>query len=90
MKQLIIFPTGTLKPSDKARLSKEGFIAIEADDPARIVCAVPTAPLATGDDMLMAAMVGAAYTNGGHSAFFMDLHKRMKAREKAAAAGAQP
>jgi len=33
MKQLVIFPKGSLTPKERERISKAGYLAIEADTP---------------------------------------------------------
>ena len=36
MSEVLIFPRGQLTPSDKAKLSKAGFVAVEAGDPSLV------------------------------------------------------
>lgn len=55
MKQLVIFPKGSLSAKDKERMSKEGYLAIEADDPSKIILPMPTLTI-QGDDLLIAAL----------------------------------
>ena len=57
MKQVIIFPRGQLSPEDRCRLRDSGFLAVEADTPRQVVCAVHGAPL----DLFMAALHGARH-----------------------------
>lgn len=54
--QVIIFPRGQLSAKDKERLTKLGIVAVEADDPSKVVSVMPGAPLVSADDMLMAAL----------------------------------
>lgn len=81
MKQLIIFPRGALTPADKKTLSREGYCAIEADDPSKVVLPLPSG-VVTGDMLSMAAMDAMA----GHlrsdvrADFATNLHKALKAR----------
>lgn len=82
MKQLVLFPKGSLSASDKGRLAKEGFCAIECEDPSKVVLAVPGAPLVSCDDLLMSAMTGLAYSARAQQEFAADLLKRMKARDR--------
>lgn len=85
MKTLVLFPTGSLSATEKGRLSKEGFCAVECEAPSRVVTVIPCAPLVSGDDLLMAAMAGVcAQTlndDKHHAAFVTELHRRMKARD---------
>lgn len=55
MKQLVIFPKGALSPKDKERMSREGFLAIEADDPSKVVMPLPSDGV-SGDDMTLCAL----------------------------------
>jgi hypothetical protein len=84
-KQLVVFPRGQLTPQDKERLTKNGFMAVEADDPTKVVVAVPGVPLASADDMLMAALSALHYSpyDNVRAKFLVDLFARMKANEAA-------
>lgn len=84
MKQLVIFPLGSLSAKDKERLSKEGFVAVETIDPTKVIMPLPSSSLIQADDMLMAALHGCSrgYPHNPPDAFFEDLHRRMKEKEK--------
>lgn len=62
-KQLIIFPRGALSPKDKERMSKEGFLAIETDDPSKVIALLPSGNVLTGD-MLLASAFSAIRKSG--------------------------
>lgn len=83
MNQVIVFPRGQLTELDRARMEEVGIVAVEADDPNAVVTVITGAPLASPDDLAMAALW--AVTNSGISSVGMDfaraLHQRMKARE---------
>jgi hypothetical protein len=49
---IVLFPTGTIKAAEKQRLEERGIIAIECDEPSRVVNVIPGAPLVTGDEIL--------------------------------------
>lgn len=80
-KQVIVFPRGQLAAKDKERLTKHGVIVVEADDPSKVVTILPSAPIATGDDILLAALAGLGAKYGeGHQTFGRVLGERIKAR----------
>lgn len=83
MTQIIVFPRGQLTELDRARMEEAGIVGVEADDPASVLTIIPGAPLATPDDLAMAALW--AVTNSGISSVGMDfvraLHQRMKVRD---------
>jgi len=85
MKQVIVFPRGQLSALDRARLEEHGIVAIEADDPSKIVTVIPGAPLASADDMLIAALEGltAAGTKDAWVGFGKELKNRICPRDKA-------
>lgn len=78
MSQVIVFPRGQLTPKDKERLTKAGFVAVEADDPSAVVCVLPGPAMASADDMLMAAL--GAVNNYGSSGCSADFLKRLMVR----------
>jgi hypothetical protein len=41
MKTLVVFPTGSLSQKDKERMSREGYLAIESDDPSKVIIQLP-------------------------------------------------
>jgi hypothetical protein len=68
-------------------LRDNGFLAVEADTPHQVVCVVPGAPLATADDLFMAALhgVNGAGPYKGPERMIEELARRLKLRE-----GAEP
>lgn len=80
-KQIIIFPRGQLTAKDKAELAKIGVLAIEADDPSKVVAVIPGAPLATADDLLMSAFWGLQESTSSKTKFVEALFNRMKRRD---------
>jgi len=80
-KQVIIFPRGQLDAKDRERLTKMNVVAIEADDPSKVVTVIPGAPLATADDLLMAAFWGLMESNSAKTKFVESLFSRMKRRD---------
>lgn len=85
MSQVIVFPRGQLSAKDKERMTKAGIIAVEADEPSRVVQLMPSSALVSGDDLLMAAFAGLTceYASSRETAFVHSLNKRLKAREQA-------
>lgn len=90
MNQVIIFPRGQLSELDRARMDEVGIVAVEADNPDKVVITAPGAPLAGADDLMLSALH--AVVNCGYSTapvkFADELYRRLKKREQAAAAGA--
>lgn len=81
-KQIVIFPRGQLVAKDRAEMAKAGFLAIEADDPSKVVVVIPGSPLATADDLLMAAMWGLSKASSSANQDFVNaLHNRMRRRD---------
>lgn len=82
MKQLVIFPRGSLSAKDKERMSKEGFLAIEAEDPSKAVVAIPGTQLATSDDLLLSALAGVEKASfNAPDTMARELIRRIKDRE---------
>lgn len=80
---VIVFPRGQLSPKDKERLTKSGIVAVEADDPSKVVVCVPSSPMITNDDLLLSAMFGMS-SDGSQterSLMVKELYRRMKAKE---------
>lgn len=67
MKQIVIFPRGQLTDADRRAMSKAGVLALEADDPSKVVAVIPCAPLISGDEMLIAAMTAIGSEAGATS-----------------------
>jgi len=86
MKQIIVFPRGQLTELDRARMDEVGIVAIEADDPKSVVTVIPAAPLATSDDLAMAALWAVTFSGSGSTAltFAKTLHERLQARDTVA------
>lgn len=78
MKQLVIFPKGSLSPNDKSRMAKEGILAIECDEPSRVVAVIPGAPLLSSDDLLLSAMDGLLAPVNRHCVFAESVTKRLR------------
>ncbi len=83
MSRIIIFPRGQLTAADRKRMAEAGIVAVEADDPGSVVTVVPGAPLATSDDLAMAALGAVASSNLDSVAakFAKNLHSRLQAHE---------
>lgn len=85
VKQLVIFPKGTLSPADKKAMRKAGFVPVETDDPSKVVTHIAGMEM-SGDDLTMAALDAMEGTGGFQSAEFFrarfadNLHKRLKKR----------
>lgn len=79
MSQVIVFPRGQLSPADRARLAEAGIVAVEADDPTAVVMAMPGVPLASSDDLAIAALaaVSADMTSKAQAVFVAELRKRI-------------
>ena len=90
MRQIIVFPRGQLKPADRKRLAEVGAVAVEADDPSKVVTALPLATVGpiVGDD-ITASMLEALSRYASHSNpscdFVRILAKRTKEREEQSA-----
>jgi hypothetical protein len=84
MKQVIVFPRGQLTSRDKERLSKADVVAVEADDPSKVVSILPTGGVVGADDMLMAALraVCGGFDSVG-MAFVKELFLRAQENERA-------
>lgn len=85
MKQLVIFPTGSLSAKDKERMSKEGFLAIEAEDPTRVIIAIPSCSLVTADDVTLSALqslLDSPNISQEHSKFTRALCQRVLGRKQ--------
>ena len=84
---VVVFPRGQLSRDDKARLTRSGIIAVEADDPSAvsILNLLPgTSATVSADDLFMSALHAAAAGNEGQK-MVLELNRRMRAREEAAA-----
>jgi hypothetical protein len=81
MKQLVIFPKGSLTPKERERISKAGYLAIEADDPSKVVVAVPGC-LVNETDLFRAALKTIAnhqdFGNEVRSRFVQELWRTMQ------------
>lgn len=82
MKQLVIFPKGSLSQKDKERMSKEGYCAVEADDPSKVIVPLPAGAV-TGDMLSLCALDAMAGPRSSEerSRFTENLTRRLKARE---------
>ena len=80
MKQLVIAPKGSISPKDKEKMSKEGYLLIEAEDVSAVKIMVPTSEsLLTGDILLEACLETIKQYNNGSlpSTFTGQLLKRL-------------
>jgi len=86
MKQVIVFPKGSLEPKDKDRLTKADIVYVESDRPHDVVMLQPVAALMQAEDILLSAMKGLdsdGSTPGNcRYDFFKELHRRMQLRAK--------
>lgn len=57
MKQIILFPTGTLDEKIRRQLTRAGAVPVEVDDPSKIVMLLPSCKNLTGDVLLKAAFI---------------------------------
>lgn len=55
MRQVVVFPRGQLSPKDKERFSKADILAVEADDPSKVVTMLPSCGVLNPDDLLVCA-----------------------------------
>jgi hypothetical protein len=80
---LVVFPTGSLSPKDRERLSKNGYCAVEAADPSKVCMILPGAPL-YADDFAMSAIeaLSGEGSSGERSRFARALFSRIKNREQ--------
>ncbi|UPG89310.1 hypothetical protein L2Y96_18195 [Luteibacter aegosomaticola] len=90
MKQVIVFPRGQLSPEDRRHMYEAGFVAVEADDPSKVVLAVPlavSAPTLGTDELTMALLhaVGTTTWEEPKRLFAEEMHRRAVAREKSLA-----
>jgi hypothetical protein len=53
--QIVIFPRGSLTSLDKTNLRRSGYCAVEADDPSKVVLALPGGAV-TGDMLTLCAL----------------------------------
>lgn len=85
---VVVFPRGQLSAKDKERLTKNGIVAVEADDPksVSVLSLVPgSSATVSADDLFMSALK--AVVDGCASGLFTnELYRRMKANEDSAAA----
>lgn len=85
MKQVIVFPRGQLTRSDKARMEKVDIVAVEADDPSKVVSAIPVGALVGSDDLLMAAITAISRSTYSETSirFASEFMRRLLLREEA-------
>ena len=85
MKQIVVFPRGSLTPKDRERMTRQGLCAIEADDPKKVVLLRPV--LAADSDMIaMSALhamsgTGICTVSEIRGYFGAELIRRLKLRE---------
>ena len=83
MRQIIIFPRGQLPAADRKRMAEAGIVAVEADDPSRVITLVPGAPLASSDDLTMSALSAIATCGWADvsARFAKELHARLQSHQ---------
>lgn len=84
-RMIVVYPRGQLRAADRRTLEKAAVIAIEADDPAKVVTVLPMAPASlpvNSDDVSMALLYAVATGNEGQK-FAAELYRRAKLREAA-------
>lgn len=84
MSQIIVFPRGQLTEIDRARMEEVGIVAVEADNPEAVVTTVPGVPLASSDDLVLAALHAVVRSQREETAmlFAKELHRRIVAQEQ--------
>lgn len=82
MKQIILFPKGSITPKDKERMSNEGYCAVECEDPSKAVVAIPAVGIAP-DSMLLCALEAMSATSAypERAKFTDNLFRELKKRE---------
>lgn len=72
-----------ISDDESTMMADAGIVAVEADDPASVVTVVPGAPLASSDDLAMAALSALATCGWADvsARFVKELHSRLAARE---------
>jgi hypothetical protein len=71
-KQLIVFPRGQLDAKTRERMMREGYLAVEADDPRAVVTVLPLAGLMTdlaGDEIVRCMAIGLLSNINSYYAF---------------------
>ncbi len=83
MKQVLIFPRGQLNAKDKERLSKSRIVAVEADDPSKVVMVAPSEGV-SADMMTMCALeaMRGQFRSDIRSDFTVNLHNALKERQR--------
>ena len=80
-KQIVVFPRGQLTPKEKEHLTKNGFLAIECDDPKGVrVLSSEAWPIGSNAMLLAAleAMCGSSGDQAVRSRFTMNLLESIK------------
>ena len=83
-RMIVVYPRGQLSATDRETLHAAGVVAIEADDPGKVVTVLPMAPASlpiNGDDMSMALLHAVTTGNEGQK-FANELYRRAKLREE--------
>lgn len=87
-RMVIVYPRGQLKAADRKTMKDAGIVAIEADDPDKVVTVLPMVPVsipATSGDMAMALLHAVVHGNEGQK-FATELYRRAKLNEEPGAA----
>lgn len=82
-RQVMVWPRGQLSTEDRRRLRDVGIVAVEADDPTKVVTVIPSAGILTGDDVSLAAYKAIRHAdyNDVRVKFANNLVERALARE---------
>lgn len=81
MKQIIVIEPDQISAKDKEKLTKNGYIVIEAKDPSKIVFLSEVEHVDT-NTFLMSALYGLKFPDNPKSNFATELIRRMEEIEK--------
>lgn len=88
--QVILFPRGQLKEADRARLEAAGIIAVEVDDPGKVVAAPTAMAFLPADDLMFAALTAICTTpsySSPSTTFADTIYRLAKAKRETPAQG---
>lgn len=81
MKQVVVFPRGQLTSKDKERLTKSGVIAVEADEPSKVVTVLPAVTSLSADEVVACLAVAVQHSTQAMLIFGTAMAKRIAAKE---------
>lgn len=92
MKYVVVFPKGSLSARDRRALSEAEYVAVEADDPSKVVVMLPGLPKISADELLLCALTAmqSEFSDSIKGKMVAELYRRLKAKEEAAAIVALP